>query len=75
MEIQILKGWDAKYLEGMTKYCKLYSTPMTKFEMRAQGKATVYLKRTKKWEAVTDWLTKDAKLKIRVTNPGVTNMK
>ncbi len=53
-------------MEGLTKYCKLYSTPITKFELEGAGKAVIFLKRTKKWEAVTDWLTKDAKLKIRV---------
>lgn len=75
VEVQILRGWDPKFLEGLTKYCKLYSSPMTKFEMQGQGKAVIYLKRSKKWEAVTDWLTKDAKLKIRVTNPGGTTNK
>ena len=39
---------------------------MTKFEIEGAGKAVIFLKRTKKWQAVTDWLTKDAKLRIRV---------
>jgi hypothetical protein len=37
--------------------------------MQGQGRAIIYLKRTKRWQAVSDWLTKDAKLKIRVVNP------
>jgi hypothetical protein len=67
IEVRVLKGWDIKFMEELSKYCKLYSTPMTKFELEGAGKALICLKKTKKWEAVTDWLTKDAKLKIRVT--------
>ena len=54
---------------GMTKYLKMYSTPMTKFEFQGAGKAIIFLKRTKRWEAVTDWLSKDAKMRLRVMNP------
>lgn len=55
-------------MEGLTKYCKMYGAPMTKFELQTGGKAIIYLKRTKKWESITDWLAKDAKMKLRVMN-------
>jgi hypothetical protein len=31
IEVKILRGWDNKFMEGLSKYCKLYSTPMTRF--------------------------------------------
>lgn len=33
IEVKVVKGWDNKFMEGLSKYCKLYSTPMTKFEL------------------------------------------
>ena len=55
-------------MEGLTKFCLLYGTPIMKFEFESEGKAAIHLKRTKKWEVITDWLTKEAKLKIKVIN-------
>lgn len=68
VQINILKGWDNKFMEGLTKFCLLYGTPIMKFEFESEGKAVIHLKRTKKWEVITDWLTKEAKLRIKVLN-------
>ena len=68
VEIKILKGWDYKYMEGLSKYCKLNGAAILKFETEEEGKATLLLKISNRWENVTDWMRKEAKLKIRVVN-------
>ena len=68
VEVRILKGWDYKWMEGLSKHAKLSGTAIVKFEAEGQGKALIVLKRTARWENVTDWLRKDAKLRIRVLN-------
>ena len=35
-------------------------------EFEEGGKGTLTLNRSKRWEVITDWLRKDAKLKIKV---------
>jgi hypothetical protein len=68
VEVKILKGWDFKLMEGLSKHSKLNGAAILKFESEEGGKATLVLKRSERWENVTDWLRKDAKLKIRVVN-------
>lgn len=55
-------------MEGLSKHCKLNGTAILKFEVEEAGKATIIVKRSDRWENVSDWLRKDAKLKIRVVN-------
>ena len=68
VEIKILKGWDYKLMESLSKNCKLAGSAIVKFEAEDTSKATLVIKRSERWENVTDWLRKDAKLKIRVIN-------
>lgn len=68
VEIRILKGWDYKFMEGLSKHCKLSGSAIVKFEAEEAGKATLVVARSQRWENVTDWLRKDAKLRIRVMN-------
>jgi|JI6StandDraft_1071083.scaffolds.fasta_scaffold150973_2 hypothetical protein len=63
-----MKGWDYKYMETLSKHCKLNGAAILKFEAEDGGKATLTLKRSERWENVTDWMRKEAKLKIRVVN-------
>lgn len=69
VEIKILKGWDYKLMEGLSKQCKLNGAGILKFEVEEGQKATLLIKRSERWQNVTDWLRKDAKLRIRVINP------
>lgn len=66
VEICILKGWNSNILEGLSKYCKLNSTKIVSISFEENGKGTLILSKSKRWEVVTDWLRKDAKVKIRV---------
>lgn len=56
-------------MEGLSKYCKLNGSAILKFEAGEDSKANIQLKRSERWENVTDWLRKEAKLKLRVVNP------
>ena len=62
----ILKGWNSNMLEGLSKFCKINSTKIVSVTFDEGGKGTLILTRSKRWENITDWLRKDAKLKIRV---------
>ena len=64
----MIHGWNNKYLEGLTKHCKLNKTALVKFEQNGTGKVNLVLEKSKRWEVITDWMRKDAKLKIRVYN-------
>ena len=55
-------------MEDLSKYCRLNSTKIISVNFADGGKGSLILDRSKRWEAVTDWLRKDAKLKIRVMN-------
>jgi hypothetical protein len=55
-------------MEGLSKHCKLNNVAILKFEVGEKDQATLVIKRSERWENVTDWLRKDAKLKIRVLN-------
>jgi hypothetical protein len=68
VEIKILKGWDFKLMEGLSKNCKLSGSAIVRFEAEEGDKATLVIKRSQRWENVTDWLRKEAKLRIRVMN-------
>jgi hypothetical protein len=68
VEVRILKGWNFKLMEGLSKQCKLSNVAMLKFEAGEKDQAALTLRRSERWENVTDWLRKDAKLKIRVMN-------
>lgn len=68
VEIRILKGWDYKLMEGLSKHCKLAGSAIVRFESEEASKATLVIRRGERWENVTDWLRKEAKLKIRVIN-------
>jgi hypothetical protein len=65
VEVHVLKGWCAKFMEGLAKHCKLNSSSIQGFSSEGD-KATIILKRSQRWENVSDWLRKDCKLKIRV---------
>ena len=56
-------------MEGLSKHCKLNGAGILKFETEEGDKASLLIKRSERWETVTDWLRKDAKLRIRVINP------
>lgn len=56
-------------MEGLSKQCKLSNIGILKFEAGEKDQASMSIKRGERWEHVTDWLRKDAKLKIRVMNP------
>ena len=49
VEIKILRDWDYKLMEGLSKYCKLAGTAIVRFETEEGGKATVVIKRTERW--------------------------
>lgn len=49
VEIKIMKGWDYKYMEGLSKHCKLNGSAIVKFEVSEAGKATLVLKRSERW--------------------------
>ena len=68
VEVMILKGWNPNLMEGLSKYCRINGTKILSFNFEGAGKGTLTLNRSKRWETVTDWLRKDAKLKIRVKN-------
>ncbi len=68
IEIKILKGWDFKLMEGLSKFCKLNKVTIVKFEIGEKDLATISISRSERWENITDWMRKDAKLKIRVMN-------
>ena len=53
-------------MEGLSKHVKLNKSAIVKFLVYDQRKATLVLKKSQRWENVTDWLRKDCKLKIRV---------
>jgi hypothetical protein len=55
-------------MEGLSRHCKLAGSAIVRFECEDASKATLVIKRSERWENVTDWLRKDAKLKIRVIN-------
>jgi hypothetical protein len=55
-------------MEDLSKYCRINGTKIMSINFEEGGKGTLTLDRSKRWENVTDWLRKDAKLKIRVMN-------
>lgn len=55
-------------MEGLSKFCKLNKVTIVKFETEEKGIATISINRSERWENITDWMRKDAKLKIRVMN-------
>jgi hypothetical protein len=55
-------------MEGLSKQCKLSNVAILKFEAGEKEQATLIIKRSERWENVTDWLRREAKLKIRVMN-------
>ena len=65
MEIQVI-GWQNKFMKGLSKHVELNKSAIVKFLVHDQRKATLVLKKSQRWENVTDWLRKDCKLKIRV---------
>lgn len=64
----ILKGWNSKLMEDLSKCCRLNSTKILSVNFEEGGKGTLIIDRSKRWESITDWLRRDAKLKIRVLN-------
>lgn len=68
VEIVVLKGWNPNLVEGLSKYCRINGTKIVSFNFEGTGKGTLVLERSKRWETITDWLRKDAKLRIRVKN-------
>ena len=63
-----MKGWDHKFMEGLSKHCKLNNSAIMSFEINEDSKATLTNKKTKRGENITDWPRKDCKLKLRVMN-------
>lgn len=68
VQISILKGWNSNIMEDLSKCCRLNSTKILSINFGDGGKGNLILDRSKRWEVVTDWLRKDAKLKIRILN-------
>jgi hypothetical protein len=64
----ILKGWSSNIMEDLSKYCRLNSTKILSVNFEEGGKGKLIIDKSKRWETITDWLRKDAKLKIRVMN-------
>jgi hypothetical protein len=46
----------------------LNSTKIISINFEDGNKGNLILEKSKRWECITDWLRKDAKLKIRVLN-------
>lgn len=55
-------------MEDLSKYCRLNSTKILSVNFEEGGKGKLIIDKSKRWETITDWLRKDAKLKIRVMN-------
>jgi hypothetical protein len=53
-------------MEGLSKHCKLNHSAILGFEVDSEGKVTLTIKRSTRWENVTDWLRKDCKLRLRI---------
>ena len=43
-------------MEGLSKHCKLNGAGILKFETEEGDKASLLIKRSERWENVTDWL-------------------